>query len=161
MATGDRFRQIPRLTGLEPAADRLQSALLEVLNPALERLAQVFARPRGLGFFKVDLASIASSDTLARFKPGFSGVLESLEFSVDVPATTASKTATLTLSVGGTAVVGGNVVLTTSNCGTKGARIAATDLEPVSFTASDEITVSASAVTAFGEGSGTIIPGWR
>lgn len=72
------------------------------------------------------------------------------------PATTTSKLATLTLTVGGTAVTGGVIALTTANTTTAGSTVAASAISGAATTSLTATTIewTASAVTAFVEGDG-------
>lgn len=107
--------------------------------------------------FPLVLAGIANGDLVTAFTPGFAGVIKKVFFVTDVPASTAAKLSTLNLEIGTTDLTGGTVALTTVSCNTKGkitegAAVTAGN----SFSATDAISVEASATTAFIEGSGSL-----
>lgn len=113
--------------------------------------------PPSVVTFHLDLAQLATG-TVASFKPKFAGRIKSTSFSVDVPATTAAKAATLTPKIAGTATTGGAIALTSANCTPVGNEIDGTAITAANtFTAGQTITIAASAVTAFVEGSGTLV----
>jgi hypothetical protein len=73
------------------------------------------------------------------------------------PATTGAKAATFTPAIGGSATTGGALALTSANCTPVGAGVNGSAITAANtFTATDEITVAASLVTAFVEGQGVI-----
>lgn len=138
------------------------SALREVLNPALQDLEDLIQRPRGMTTFRVDLSDVADGDVVARFGPGFSARIQSIDFCVTDEVTTAGKAATLQLRIGGVELAGARVTLTSANCGTKGALVrGGTVVGSDRFLNTDEVTVVASDVTAFAEGFGELIVTWR
>lgn len=107
--------------------------------------------------FPMVLANIANGDMVTSFTPGFAGRIVSTQFVTDVVASTASKLATLNLEIGTTDLTGGTVALTTVGCNTKGKIVAGAAITAGNtFTASDTISVEASSVTAFVEGSGSL-----
>lgn len=113
--------------------------------------------------FAVTLAAIAAGQTVAAFAPGFTGHISRLEFIVAAPATTAAKAATITPRItpsGGAAaaVTGGVLALTSANCTPNGAKVAGTTVTAGNFFGpQDSIDLTASAVTAFVEGTGTLL----
>jgi len=105
----------------------------------------------------VNLASIAAA-ALLHLTPGHKGRLTKVTFVTHAPATTASKAATVTPSIAGTNVTGGVLALTTVAANTADKELAGTAITAANaFTASQTITLTGSAVTAFAEGSGWII----
>jgi hypothetical protein len=73
------------------------------------------------------------------------------------PASTASKLATLTVEIGGTAVTGGVMNLTSANQNTIGGSVAASAITALNVgAAGSTLGVTASAVTAFVEGDGWV-----
>lgn len=109
--------------------------------------------------FPVNLASITGTqDVVTGFTPGYAGEILSVAFLVNVPVTTAAKLATLNVEIGATDLTGGVVALTSANCTPMGAIVAGTAVTAANvFAATDTISVEASAVTAFAEGSGTVL----
>lgn len=107
----------------------------------------------------INLASITTAgDVVTEFQPGFAGTIESVSFLVNAPVTTASKAATLNLEIGTTNLTGGVVSLTSAAATPMGKVITGTDVTGGNtFTAADVVSVEASSVTAFSEGSGTLL----
>lgn len=104
------------------------------------------------------LANIANSDVVARYVPKYPGRIVKVEAMVTIAATTAAKAATLTTKIATVAATGGVLALTSANMTPKGASAAATALTALNeFTAAQEITVEASAVTAFVEGEALLL----
>lgn len=160
---------------LTPAADGQLIARTtetqEVIAVALEagsadERRTVLVRPRRKGpinyvSFPVTLAAITTSqDVVTGFVPGYAGRIVSIEFIVDVPVTTADDAADLNAEIGTTDVTGGVVALTSATATPMGKRIAGTDITADNeFGASDAISIKASSVTAFAEGTGSVILG--
>lgn len=91
------------------------------------------------------------------WKPGFNGRLIDNRFVTHTPATTAAKLSTLTPSIGGVNVTGGTIALTTVSCNTRNKETAGAAITGANtFTENDTITWTASATTAFVEGSGVL-----
>lgn len=89
--------------------------------------------------------------------PGFNGRLVDVRFIASAPATTAAKSATVTPSIGGVNVTGGVLALTTAGCNTTDKETVGTPITGNNtFTAAQSVVFTASAVTAFTEGSGEI-----
>ncbi len=109
--------------------------------------------------FQTDLVDITAADLVTGFKPGYPFKIVSVVFVVDKPATTAAKAATLTTSIGATPITGGVLALTSANCTPKGAVVASTAAITALNTgsATDTISITGSAVTAFVEGNGSIV----
>jgi hypothetical protein len=109
--------------------------------------------------FHIELAAITGAgDVVTGYTPGFAGEILSVAFVVDNPVTTAAKAASLNLEIGTTNVTGGVVALTSANCTPNGAVVAGTAVTAANvFDADDTISVEAASVTAFAEGSGTLL----
>lgn len=106
----------------------------------------------------IDLASITAADVITSFPPGVSGTIEYFGFIVDKAVTTASKLATLTPKINGTAVTGGALALTSANCTPKGTLVDAAAITGANVVSrSSLLSVTASAVTAFAEGTGNLV----
>ena len=106
----------------------------------------------------VTLANIADGDLVTTFTPGFAGTLLRVQFIVTTRASTGGKAADLNLEIGTTNVTGGVLGLTSANCGTLGATVAASAITAgATFTASDTISVEAANTTAFQEGAGVLL----
>src|SRR4051794_31384258 len=101
----------------------------------------------------VVLARHSNGSIAARFTPGYAGVIRKISAFVIDPVTTAAKLATFTPAIGGVATTGGALALTSANCTPLGAKVDGSAITAFNvFGAADEITVAASAVTAFVEG---------
>jgi len=106
----------------------------------------------------LNLADVAAGDLLTNYTPGFAGRVLAVDFAVHKPVTTASKAASLNLEVGTTNLSGGVVALTSANATHAGALIAGTAVSGSNaFAANDTLSVEASAVTGFSEGSGWLL----
>jgi hypothetical protein len=107
--------------------------------------------------FPLNLASITAADIVSAFRPGVDGFIEWAAVLVNIPATTAAKLATLTPKIGATALTGGVIALTSANMTPMGALVAGTQVTALNrIKKSDSLTITASAVTAFAEGSATL-----
>jgi hypothetical protein len=109
----------------------------------------------------INLADITAAGTFFKFTPGKPGKIVSLDFCTAKAATTASKLATVTPAIGGTALAGCVVELTTAKCDSIGEKTAGS-AAPASgnvFDSDDEVQLVSSAVTAFAEGSGYFLLG--
>lgn len=104
------------------------------------------------------LLSTLVNTTTYRVALPFGFTVLSARFVADVPATTTSKLATLTLSTTAGAVTGGVMALTSANMTPTGAAVAATAISGANATgtAGQEVIITVSAVTAFVEGSGHV-----
>lgn len=101
---------------------------------------------------------LGTADIFTNFVPGFNGRIASIDFYVTVPVSTAAKLATITTRIGGVAMTGGVLALTSANCTPAGVRVPSTPITGLnSFSSTDGITMTLSGVTAFTEGSGVII----
>jgi hypothetical protein len=118
-----------------------------------------FTTVRQIVSIPLDLASITGSqDVLTSFTPGFSGKIIKLDAVVNVPVTTAAKAVNLNAEIGSTNLTGGVIGLTSANCATMGAVVAGSSVTAGNtFTANDTISLEASGVTAFVEGTVTIL----
>ncbi len=104
------------------------------------------------------LAAIADAGVLARFTPGFAGRIKKVAFQTTTAATTGSKLTTLTTKIATVAMTGGVLALTSANQTPIGANVAGSAITALNtFGATDEVTVVASATTAFVEGAGVIL----
>lgn len=107
--------------------------------------------------FPIDLVGITNADVLTNYTPGFDGDIIGFDFVVNKPVTTGSKTAALNLEIGTTDVTGGVLTITSAAATPLGKVISATDITADnSFTATDTISIEATAVTAFVEGTGSL-----
>ena len=104
------------------------------------------------------MASIATGDLLTAFVPGFNFVIRKVWAIINAAVTTGSKAATLTPSISGVNCVGG--VLTLSGTYAMGKYAAGTAMDTSDpknqGSNTDSISLTASSVTTFVEGSGTI-----
>jgi hypothetical protein len=108
--------------------------------------------------FPIELASVTAADIVAAFRPGLDGYIENVEFVVNKPVTTGSKLASLNPKINSTAVTGGVVALTSALATPMGARIAGSQVTALNrITKKDSLSVTAASVTAFIEGSGTLL----
>jgi hypothetical protein len=107
----------------------------------------------------VDLATITGTqDVVTTWQPGFAGTIEQVDFIVDKPVTTAAKLATISPFVNAVAVTGGALALTSALATPKGKDIAASAITALNaFGVADTLSFKATAVTAFVEGSGSIV----
>ena len=106
----------------------------------------------------VTLAKIADGDLVTTFTPGFAGTILRTQFVVTDAATTGGKGSTLNLEIGSTNVTGGEVVLASATATPLGKTIAGAAVTATNvFTASDTISVEASATTTFAEGAGVLM----
>jgi len=106
----------------------------------------------------ITLSKLANGDIVTNWTPGFSGLIESIDFIVHDPATTAAKLSSLNLEIGTTNVTGGVVALTSDNCTPMGAKVAGTAITALNFfDADDTISLEAASTTAFVEGTGYLL----
>lgn len=108
--------------------------------------------------FPINLASIVGTqDVVTDFRPGFAGTIEDVSFVVNIPVTTAAKLASLNVEIGTTNLTGGVVALTSANSTPMGKTVQGSAITGANVLTPDSlISVEASAVTAFVEGSGTL-----
>ena len=101
------------------------------------------------------LSGISAADVVTAITPGLNGTIEYWEFVTSVPVTTGSKLATLSLKINSTAVTGGAIALTSAAATPLGKVIAGAAITGNNaIKAGDTLSVVASSVTAFVEGSG-------
>jgi hypothetical protein len=106
----------------------------------------------------LNLADLANGDVLTNYTPGFAFKVLSVDFQVQKAVTTAAKAATLNLEIGTTNLTGGVVALTSANCTPAGAQVAGTAVTAANTgTATDTLSIEASSVTAFVEGTGVLL----
>jgi hypothetical protein len=106
----------------------------------------------------VTLSKIADGDLVTAFTPGYKFKILGIEFVVTTVASTAAKAATLNLEIGTTNVTGGVLSLTTAACDTLGEVTAATAVTAANTgSATDTVSVEASATTTFVEGEGVLM----
>lgn len=108
--------------------------------------------------FSVNLASVTvAQDIVTSFRPGIDGLIEDVDFVVNIPVTTAAKLATISLKINAVNVTGGAIALTSANATPMGKVLQGTDITALSTIGRDDtLSVVATAVTAFLEGSGTV-----
>lgn len=108
--------------------------------------------------FPINLVSITGTqDVVTDFRPGFAGTIEDISFVVGTPVTTAAKLASLNVEIGTTDVTGGVVALTSALATPMGKTIQGSAITATNVITPDSlISVEASGVTAFSEGSGTL-----
>lgn len=105
----------------------------------------------------VNLAQITGT-TIFTHTPGFAFKVLSIDFSVEVAVTTAAKLATITPYIGGVTVTGGDLDLTSANCTPKGAVVTGDAITAANTgTSGQALTLVATSVTPFVEGSGWIL----
>lgn len=103
------------------------------------------------------LAGITAADIVTAFTPGHRFKILSVEAISIVAPTTSAKAATVTTYIDAVAVTGGVLALTTASLATKGTVQAGTAVTALNEgSATDTITLTASAVTTFVEGSAVI-----
>lgn len=110
----------------------------------------------------VQLAQIVNSTDVLNYPLTFKGRLMAIGFSVQSKVTTAGKAATLTAKVKSgattTNMTGGVLSLTSTNCTPEAAVVAGTAITALNkFQSGDSLVLSATAVTAFSEGTGYIM----
>ena len=105
--------------------------------------------------FEIALAGITDADILTSFLPGHKFKILAFDFYTTVAVTTAAKASTINLEIGTTNLTGGVISLTSATCTPKGVKVAGTAVTALNTgSATDVISVEASATTAFVEGSG-------
>lgn len=104
------------------------------------------------------LVDIATGDIVTEFRPGIAGTIEYWEFVQMKPVTTGSKLASLNLEIDTTNVTGGVIALTSALCTPMGKVIPCSDITALNvLTRDSKLSIEASGVTAFAEGSGYVI----
>lgn len=112
--------------------------------------------PVGELVYPVTFADLANGNFLTLPPMKFAGRIRSAYVAVEKAVTSAAKLATLTPKIGGVAVTGAALALTSANLTPQGASVSADASALNTFNVSDVITVDASAVTTFIEGSGSL-----
>ncbi len=109
--------------------------------------------------FPVDLVNITGAgDVVTDFRPGVDGVIENFSFVVNKPVTTGSKLATLNLEIGTTNVTGGTIALTSALATPQGKVIECAAITAANTIGRDDtLSIEAASVTAFSEGTGSLI----
>lgn len=107
----------------------------------------------------INLASIAGAgDVLTNYIPGHNFKILSTTWQQMIPVTTGAKAATLNLEIGTTDLTGGTVALTSATCTPLGAQIAGAAITAGNVgTDTDSFSIEAASVTAFAEGTGTLL----
>lgn len=144
-----------------PATKRADASQVAFTDSTTGTVADTIAAGVGIYYWPIhlNLAGITGNvDVLTTFTPGHKFKIMALDFYATTIASTASKLATLNLEIGTTNLTGGAVALTTSSCGTLGAVTAGSAVTAANTgSASDTVSLEASSVTAFVEGSGTLM----
>jgi hypothetical protein len=110
-----------------------------------------------LAFPMPNMASIADGDLVTEIFPGVEGYIEHVWWVQEKAVTTAAKASTLNLEIGTTNLTGGVVSLTSAACTPIGVVIEGTQITANNrLVKSSKLSVEASSVTAFSEGSGTL-----
>ncbi len=103
------------------------------------------------------VAITAAGDVVTEIRPGVYGNIEYWEFVVVKPVTTGAKLASLNLEIDTTNVTGGVIALTSAAATPLGKAIAGTAITGANtLTPESKLSIEASAVTAFAEGSGFV-----
>jgi hypothetical protein len=108
--------------------------------------------------FPVDLVNITGAqDVVTDFRPGVDGYIEAIDFVVNKPVTTASKLASLNAEINSTNLTGGVVALTSAAATPMGKVISGSAITAANrITKKDTLSIEASSVTAFSEGTGSV-----
>jgi len=109
--------------------------------------------------FPVKLSKVTAADVVTNFRPGINGTLESVQFVVTDPVTTAAKAATISPWIDGVVVTGGALALTSATATPLGANInsSAEITAANTLTRESQLSFKATSVTAFVEGEGIIV----
>ena len=105
----------------------------------------------------IDLTAItANGDVITEMRPGIAGTIEYIEY-VNIKApTTAAKLATLNVEIGTVDVTGAPLALTSANLATRGVVIGAVPTGNNVLKKESKLSIEATGVTAFVEGSGVL-----
>jgi hypothetical protein len=104
------------------------------------------------------MAGITAADVVTEIRPGVAGTIEHWEWVQGAPVTTASDAATLNLEIDTTNVTGGTIALTSAACTPLGKVIPCAAITGNNtLTKASKLSVEASSVTAFAEGSGYLL----
>lgn len=130
-----------------------------VNDPILVRMSHTgFKGQPVLVTFHYKLTSMADGDIITTYTPGFAGKITKFSALVTDPVTTASDLTTLNLEIGTTDLTGGALALTSANMTPLGAVVDSTAITAANvFSATDTISMEASATTAFAEGEIAVI----
>jgi hypothetical protein len=121
----------------------------------------VFASTREWWIFQMNLADLSNADVLTEWIPGFAGTITDFIAIVQKAATTAAKAATINIEIETTDLTGGVLGLTSANMTPKGVQVASSAITAANvFSATQKISVEASGVTAFIEGSVWLMIGY-
>lgn len=109
--------------------------------------------------FFFNLAEIAANgDLLTNYTIGHRFAIVGVDFQVCKPVTTAAKLASINLEIGTTDLTGGVVALTSALATPAGKQVAGSAVTAANTgTSTDTISIEASGVTAFSEGSGWLM----
>ena len=103
-----------------------------------------------------NFATLANGDFLTNWTPGFAGTIIKFAAAVTVAVSTGAKAASMNLEIGTTNLTGGVISLTGTYA--VGAVVASSAITAANtFTDTDTISIEASAVTTFIEGSGVFL----
>ena len=121
----------------------------------------VYAATKEWWIFQMNLADISASDLITEWIPGFAGTITDFIAIVQKAATTAAKAADLNIEIETTDLTGGVLGLTSANMTPKGVQVASSAITAANvFSATQKISVEASGVTAFIEGSMWLMIGY-
>ncbi len=150
-AIGDATGKAYVYLGLAPAVDGTSlTALSNTVSTFKSNLVTTVCVP------VPNLSSVANAGIVARYVPHMAGSLLAIDAQVTTAAVTSGKTITLTPIISDSTVTGGVLVIASTTAATLviGKRISATAITAANtFTATQEITISAGTVTAFVEGA--------
>ena len=109
--------------------------------------------------FPVQLANVTTTqDIVTDYTLGFIGTIMAVDVVANVPASTSGKSFDVVLDIGSTPTTGGVVGLTTVGLNAMGKVVAGTAITGANtFIANSTLTVRAATVTAFSEGSATVL----
>lgn len=104
--------------------------------------------------FFIDLATVTAADVVTDYIIGHAFKVVKIDIIVETAVTTASDLATFGIDIGATGTTGGLVALTSANATPKGVVVAGTAITALNIgNATDTLSVVATSVTAFAEGS--------
>lgn len=105
--------------------------------------------------FPITLANVSAADVVTNWPLTFAGTITAFDFVTVVPVTTGSKAATFNLELNTTNVTGGLIALTSALATPLGAVTSSTAITAANtFASGDTLSIEASSVTAFAEGTG-------
>ncbi len=139
------------LVGIADAGSILSGATVEAALQQVEY--QAMAGIAGPITTPVVLSAATSAQVVMRWLPKYAGRITALDGFVLVPVTTTAKLATFSPLISAVAVTGAQLAVTSTSLATYGVRVSGTAATGSNtFTAGQEITVTANTVTAFTEG---------